>query len=202
MRWCGSGSIWEISAAKAGLKNIFVTNGYITPEALDLIAPFLDAANIDLKGYTEEFYGRVVGARLGEVLDCIRDYRRRGIWIEITTLVIPGENDSDEQLDGIARFVASDLGTDVPWHISRFFPQYRMTDHEPTPLSSLSHAVGAGRRNGLKYLYTGNHAGGFENTDCPGCGTALIRRSGYQVLECRLDQGACNSCGTVIAGIW
>lgn len=189
-------------ASAAGLKNIFVTNGYITPQALDAVAPFLDAANIDLKGFTDDFYQRVVGARLAEVLECIRDYRRRGIWLEITTLVIPGENDSDEQLDGIARFIAEELGCDVPWHISRFFPQYHMTDRESTPPASLERAVDAGRRAGLHYLYVGNLAGGRENTDCPACTTTVVRRGGFQVLDNRLVGNACPQCGTELAGIF
>jgi pyruvate formate lyase activating enzyme len=189
-------------ATRAGLRNIFVTNGYATPEALDLLAPYLDAANIDLKGYSDEFYGRVTGGRLREVLDCIRDYRRRGIWLEITTLVIPGENDSPDQLEGIARFIASDLGTHVPWHISRFFPQYRMQDREITPAGTLNRAVQAGRMNGLQHLYTGNCADVFENTDCPACGTTLIRRRGFMIPDCSLDQGACRKCGVQIAGVW
>jgi len=189
-------------ASAAGLKNIFVTNGYITPQALELFAPYLDAANIDLKGFSEEFYGRVAGARLGEVLDCIRDYRRRGIWIEITTLVIPDENDSPEQLEGIARFIASDLGTHVPWHISRFFPQYRMTDKEVTPAASLARALQAGKQYGLQYLYTGNCAEGLEDTLCPGCGVLLVRRQGFRVLECAVSGGVCRQCGSEIAGVW
>ncbi|MBC8017622.1 MAG: AmmeMemoRadiSam system radical SAM enzyme, partial [Verrucomicrobia bacterium] len=189
-------------ASGAGLKNIFVTNGYITPEALDAIAPFLDAANIDLKGFDANFYERIVGARLDGVLECIRDYHRRGIWIEITTLVIPGENDSDDQLNGTAAFIATELGTHVPWHISRFFPQYRMTDRAATPPDSLALAVEAGKRNHLHYLYVGNYAGGLENTDCPGCGATVIRRQGYHVLADSIDKGACRKCGTEIAGKW
>jgi len=189
-------------ASAAGLKNIFVTNGYITSQALDAIAPFLDAANIDLKGFSADFYQRVVGARLEEVLECIRDYHRRGIWIEITTLVIPGENDSDDQLNGIARFIADELGCDVPWHISRFFPQYRMTDREPTPPESLIRAVEAGRRAGLRFLYVGNLAGGRENTDCPACGVVVVRRERFQRLDNRLMGNACPRCGAELAGIF
>jgi pyruvate formate lyase activating enzyme len=189
-------------AAEAGLRNIFVTNGYITPEALDAIAPFLHAANIDLKGFSEAFYHRVVGARLSEVLECIRDYHRRGIWVEITTLVIPEENDDQGELEGIAAFIAHELGVDVPWHISRFFPQYKMTDHGPTPPATLSNAVEAGRRAGLRYIYEGNIAGGREDTVCPGCGRVAVRRSGFQVLEDTMNDGTCRQCGAGIAGVW
>jgi pyruvate formate lyase activating enzyme len=189
-------------ASAAGLKNIFVTNGYITTQALDAIAPFLDAANIDLKGFSDDFYRRVAGARLEEVLACIRDYRRRGIWIEITTLVIPGENDSDEQLNGIARFIADELGRDVPWHVSRFFPQYRMTDREATPHASLARAVEAGRRAGLHFIYVGNLNGGRENTECPACGATVIKRAGFQMVDNRLVGGVCPACGAELAGIF
>ena len=189
-------------ATAAGLKNIFVTNGYITTQALDAVAPFLDAANIDLKGFSDDFYRRVVGARLDEVLACIRDYKRRGIWIEITTLVIPGENDTDEQLDGIARFIADELGRDVPWHVSRFFPQYRMTDREATPHSSLARAVEAGRRAGLHFLYVGNLAGGREITDCPAFGATVIRREGFQMVDNRLVGDVCPEWGAELAGIF
>jgi len=189
-------------AAEAGLKNIFVTNGYITPEALDAIAPFLHAANIDLKGFSEAFYHRVVGARLSEVLECIRDYHRRGIWIELTTLVIPGENDDLAELEGIAAFIAHELGLDVPWHISRFFPQYKMTNHGATPPGTLDRAVEAGRRVGLRYVYEGNIAGGREDTVCHACGRIVLRRSGFQVVEDNLRDGTCGQCGTRIAGVW
>ena len=189
-------------ACRAGLKNIFVSNGYITPEALDMIAPFLHAANIDLKGFTEEFYQRVTGAHLAGVLECLADYRKRGIWLEVTTLVIPAENDDQEQLEGIARFIAEQLGVNVPWHISRFFPQYRMTDHQATPPARLSEAVAAGQKAGLRYIYEGNLAGGREDTCCPACGTPVIRRRGFEVVPADTMTGRCSSCTAEIAGVW
>ena len=189
-------------AAEAGLYNIFVTNGYITPEALQQISPVLHAANIDLKGFTDDFYRRVCGARLNEVLDCIREYRRQGIWTEITTLVIPGENDDAAQLNDIARFIADELGPDTPWHVSRFFPCYRMMNHPPTPLGSLERALEAGDKAGLHYVYEGNVSAGREQTHCPGCGAVVIERSGYTVRQLRLHDGSCAACGRSIAGIW
>ena len=189
-------------STQAGLKNIMVTNGYITPEALDVLAPYLDAANIDLKGFSEKFYHRIAGAHLDQVLECIRDFHQRGIWTEITSLVIPGENDSQDQLDGIADFIASELGVHVPWHISRFFPQHLMIDRAATPEDALSRAVDAGTRAGLHFMYVGNCAGSFENTDCPGCGTRLITRRGYRVVANNLDKGSCRQCGLTIAGVW
>ncbi len=189
-------------AAEAGLYNIFVTNGYITPEALEMLAPVLHAANIDLKGFTKEFYRRICGAQLPEVLDCIRDYHRRNIWLELTTLVIPGENDDQHQLDGIARFIADELGPDTPWHVSRFFPCHRMEDHPPTPLASLERALEAGDRAGLRYVYEGNVAAGREQTLCPSCGALVVGRSGYTITSLNLQHGRCGSCGQTLAGIW
>lgn len=191
-----------VLAHEAGLKTIFVTNGYITPEALELIAPYLDAANIDLKGFTDSFYREVVGARLEGVLETIRDYRRHNIWIELTTLIIPGLNDGDAELRAIARFIADELGVDTPWHVSRFYPTYLMTNRPGTPVETLNRAYDIGREAGLRYIYLGNvTAPGREDTACPGCGEQLIRRSGFSVLANRLATGSCPACGTAIAGI-
>ncbi len=189
-------------AAEAGIYNIFVTNGYIAPEPLQMIAPVLNAANIDLKGFNEDFYQRVCGARLNKVLESIREYKRLGIWIEITTLVIPGENDDAEQLNGIARFIAEELGPDTPWHISRFFPCHKMQNHPTTPTDSLKLAVEAGERYGLRYLYEGNVSGGRESTICPFCGVLAIERNGYKIARINMHEGTCNSCGKKLAGIW
>jgi len=189
-------------AAEAGLWNFFVTNGYITPQALDLLAPVLHAANIDLKGFTEDFYRRVCGAKLSETLDGIRDYRRRGIWLEITTLVIPEENDDADQLNGIARFIADELGTDTPWHVSRYFPRHRMLNHPPTPEASLERALEAGTRAGLHHIYVGNVNGGRENTRCFSCGATVIARSGYRITGLNLQDGSCGRCGKPVPGIW
>lgn len=189
-------------AAQAGLWNIYVTNGYITSQALGLLAPVLHAANIDLKGFSDDFYRRVCGAKLAEVLEGIREYRKLGIWIEITTLIIPGENDDKEQLNGIARFIAEELGPDTPWHISRFFPRYKMTDRPPTPESSLDLALEAGDRAGLRHIYVGNIKGTRENTSCPACGATVIIRNGYQITGMSMLDGACGKCRKPIAGLW
>lgn len=189
-------------AREAGLKNVFVTNGYITKEALAAIAPYLDAANIDLKGFSEDFYREVVHARLGEVLDSIIEYRRQGIWIEITTLIIPGLNDSTEQLQGIASFIVENLGNDTPWHVSQFYPTFQLTDRPRTPVETLRRACDIGSEAGLRYVYEGNVPGaGGENTRCPDCGALLIGRYGYLIESNRLNNGACPDCGAVIAGI-
>ena len=191
-----------VLAKKAGLKNLFVTNGYITPEALACISPFLDAANIDLKGFSEQFYREVVHAMLKEVLDSIVEYKRQGIWIELTTLIIPGWNDSDEELRGIARFIADKVGKETPWHVSRFHPTFKMTDRPPTPVATLARARQIGLDEGLAYVYEGNvpEAGG-EDTRCPACGEILIRRSGFSLAENRIKQGKCPGCSATIDGI-
>jgi len=192
-----------VLARAAGLKNIFVTNGYIASEPLAAIAPFLDAANIDLKGFTESFYREVVGASLAEVLDCIRDYRKHGIWLELTTLVIPNRNDSEQELGGIARFIASELGRETPWHVTRFHPTHRLTDQPRTPVNTLRNARRIGLDAGLRYVYEGNVPGeGGENTYCHCCGSVLIRRYGYLVEQNLLDQGKCPACGSGIDGVW
>lgn len=190
-------------AHRAGLKNLFVSNGYITAEALAAIAPYLAAANIDLKGFSETFYREVTGASLAGVLDCLRDYRRHGIWLEVTTLVIPGLNDSEADLSGMAGFIAGELGRDVPWHVSAFHPAYRMLDRPSTPAATLHRAAAIGRQAGLQYVYLGNLAGDAgEETRCPGCGAAVIRRRGFCLLGTALDAaGNCRACGRRIAGI-
>ncbi|MFZ4857009.1 MAG: AmmeMemoRadiSam system radical SAM enzyme [Desulfuromonadaceae bacterium] len=190
-------------AREAGLKNIFVTNGYISREALTAIAPFLDAANIDLKGFSEGFYRDVVHARLSEVLDSIVEYRRQGIWIELTTLIIPGLNDSDAELRGLAEFIVTNLGSDTPWHVSGFHPAYKLTDRPGTPVETLRKARQIGISDGLRYVYEGNRPGeGGENTCCPGCSALLIERSGFSISSNKIVNGSCSVCGTAIAGVY
>jgi len=191
-----------VQAHAAGIKNIFVTNGYITTRALQEIAPYLDAANVDLKGFSESFYRDVTGASLKGVLAGLKEYRRLGIWLEVTTLVIPGLNDSTADLRGIAEFIAGELGTDVPWHVTAFYPTYRMLDRPPTPAASLLKAREEGRRAKLEYVYVGNVAdSGGEDTFCPGCGTAVIRRQGFRLLETTLAGNSCRHCGFELAGV-
>ena len=188
-------------AAEAGLKNVFVTNGYITPEALQMISPYLHAANIDLKGFRDEFYREICGARLQPVLDAIRAYREQGIWIEITTLVIPGLNDSEEELAGIARFIRS-VSEDIPWHVSRFHPTYTLADRPRTPLETLSRARKIGLEAGLRYVYEGNVPGEGEDTICWSCGKTVIERIGFSVEAHNLDNGKCGFCSAAISGVW
>ena len=191
-----------VLARQAGLKNVFVTNGYITAEALAHIRPYLDAANIDLKGYSESFYREVVHAMLGEVLDSIVEYKRLGIWIELTTLIIPDYNDSDPELAGLARFIADKVGVETPWHVTQYYPTYKLTASPRTPVETLRRARRIGLDAGLRYVYEGNVPGeGGENTCCPGCSELLIRRQGFFVEENRIREGKCPSCGTTIDGI-
>ena len=191
-----------VLARAAGLGNIFVTNGYITAEALATISPVLDAANIDLKGFSDKFYREVVHAMLGEVLESIVEYKRLGIWIEITTLIIPGYNDDDLELRNLARFIADRVGVDTPWHVSQFYPTYKLTNVPRTPVETLRRARQIGLDAGLHHVYEGNvHGMGGENTYCPGCGELLVSRSGYRIEEVRTRHGKCPSCARTADGI-
>lgn len=190
-------------AKAAGLKNVFVTNGYISADALGAIAPYLDAANIDLKGFTESFYRDVVGGSLAEVIDCILDYKRHGIWVELTTLVIPNRNDSEGELRDLARFIASEVGVETPWHVTQFYPTHRLTDQPRTPVETLRMASRIGLDAGLRYVYEGNVPGeGGESSHCPGCGLLLIKRYGYMVEKNLMSDGHCPGCGMGIEGVW
>jgi pyruvate formate lyase activating enzyme len=188
-------------AADAGIRNVFVSNGYITPEALETIKPVLHAANIDLKGFSEDFYRNVCGARLQPVLDAIRLYKKLGIWIEITTLIIPGHNDSETELQQIAEFIKS-VGEDIPWHVSRFHPTYKLLDQPITPVSTLQRARRIGIEAGLRYVYEGNVPGDGEDTICWSCKKTVIRRIGFTIQENRLQDGRCGFCGAPIDGVW
>jgi len=189
-------------ARKRGLKNVFVTNGYITPEALQIIQPCLDAANIDLKSFRDKTYRKLCGARLQPVLEAIDLYYRLGIWIEITTLVIPGWNDSEDELRDIAAFIAG-LGREIPWHVSRFLPAYRMSGTRPTPVETLLTAYGIGKSAGLQYVYLGNvsHPSSAA-TMCPSCGRSVIDRNGLGAPVNALVKPVCPKCGYSIAGVW
>jgi pyruvate formate lyase activating enzyme len=188
-------------AQKAGLANIFVTNGYMSKEMLEAFHPYLDAANVDLKAFRKETYHRYVGAGLQPVLDNLKLMKRLGIWIEVTTLVIPNLNDDPSELRDVARFIVQELGANTPWHISRFFPGYKMTDRSPTPVETLWKAQSFGLEEGLHYVYLGNIAE-ESNTSCPNCARLLIRRRGYCTSENEIRDGLCPSCGTSIAGVW
>ncbi len=191
-----------VLARRAGLKNIFVSNGYTTSEALEAIAPYLDGANVDLKGFSEEFYREVAGATLNGVLETLCDYKRLGIWLEVTTLLIPGRNDRESELRKMAAFIADELGVDTPWHVTAFYPTYRLTDAPPTPPATLRKARRIGQEAGLRYVYTGNIPGEEgESTFCPACGELVVERRGFRLGRRALRQGACAACGEKIAGV-
>jgi pyruvate formate lyase activating enzyme len=188
-------------ARRAGLRNVFVTNGYMTPEAVDLVAPLLDAANVDVKGLRDDVMKRELKARHAPVLECVRRLKARGVWVEATTLVVPGSNDSDGELRGIAGFLAS-VDPDLPWHLSAFHPDYQRLDRPRTPRRTLDRAMELGRRAGLRHVYAGNvwDANG-ESTLCPGCGAVVIERRGFSLGRVRLAGGRCAACGEAIAGV-
>jgi pyruvate formate lyase activating enzyme len=191
-----------VLAHQEGIKNIFVTNGYMTEEALKTIQPYLDAANVDLKSFQENFYKGICGAKLQPVLENLRWMKQFGIWIEITTLVIPTVNDSEEEFEEIAQFIVS-LGPEVPWHISAFYPTYKMLNLPRTPASLLHRAREIGMREGLRYVYCGNIPGEEgEDTFCPHCGRRVIERVGFRIVKNEVVKGECSHCHTKIDGIW
>jgi pyruvate formate lyase activating enzyme len=185
------------------IKSIYVTNGYMTEEMLDAFAPHLHAANVDLKAFSDDFYRKTCGARLQPVLDSIKAMRERGIWVEVTTLVVPGLNDSVEELRSLAEFIAGDVGEDTPWHVSRFRPDYKMQNGQATPPATLHRAREIGLEAGLRYVYEGNVPGGEgENTYCYSCHNLLIERYGFGVLKnLILPESKCPHCGAVIDGV-
>jgi pyruvate formate lyase activating enzyme len=189
-------------AKKEGLKNIYVTNGFMTPEMLDMMAPYLDAANVDIKAFDDESYRTLMGGRLEPVLDSCRKMKEMGVWLEITTLIVPGVNDDPEELEALASFIYRDLGPETPWHLSRFYPHYKMTDRAPTDENMLYETKLMGEAVGLKYIYLGNILG--ENqTSCKVCNNTLISRRGYTTRLIGLDsEGRCDECGTPLDGVF
>lgn len=188
-------------ACREGLKNLFVTNGFMTPQAIDLMSPYLAAANVDLKSFRDEFYKKQCGARLDPVLDSLRKMKDEGVWLEITTLLIPGLNDSTEELKDIAAFIRA-LGPETPWHISRFHPQFKMLDTPSTPIASLRRACAIGKEAGLHHVYSGNVPGEEgENTYCSNCHKLLIRRYGFRIIDYSLSGHQCSFCGQKLEGL-
>lgn len=186
-------------AHEKGIKNVFVSNGYTSPEATRLIAPYLDANNIDLKG-DESFYKKIVGAKLQPVLDTVRLMKELGVWVEVTTLIIPGYNDSEDFLKRAAEFIKS-VDPAIPWHVTQFYPTYKLLDRQRTPLSTLRRAREIGLSTGLKYVYEGNVPGeGGENTYCPSCSELLIERFGFSLAALKIKDSKCAKCGAQIDG--
>ena len=191
-----------VKASALGIKNIYVTNGYMTEEMLDAFKPHLHAANVDLKAFRDEFYRQVCGARLQPVLDSLKAMKKRGIWVEITTLIVPNQNDSEAELKELAKFIAEEVGAETPWHVSRFHPDYQMLDGHATPLATLHRAREIGFEAGLRYVYEGNVLGEGENTYCYHCHNLLIERHGFGVRQNRILPGSkCPTCGTVVDGV-
>ncbi len=189
-------------AHEAGLKNVMVTNGYMSPEALAEIAPYMDAANIDLKAFTDDFYRKQCSARLAPVLDTIRGMKKMGIWVELTTLLIPGLNDEAREIKELISFILS-VDNAMPWHVSRFYPQYQLTDVLPTAPVAIFKALATAAEMGLLYLYAGNVQGDeWTDTSCPKCKALLISRNGYATRIMNLNDGVCGACGYTIAGVW
>lgn len=189
-----------VLARERGLKNVFVSNGYTGEEAARKIMPFLDANNIDLKG-DDQFYRKVCAARLEPVQENIRLFWDSGIWVEVTTLLIPGYNDSEEQLRRLAEFLAS-VSTDLPWHVTAFYPTYKMKDIPPTRAEALRKAAMIGHDAGLKHIYAGNISGNDEDSKCPVCGEMLVERRGFNLMRNCIVDGLCPKCGTAIRGVW
>jgi pyruvate formate lyase activating enzyme len=189
-------------AHEKGLGNIMVSNGFQSPECLDELDGLIDAANIDLKAFSESFYRDIVGAKLKPVLKNAKRIKEMGWWLEVTTLLIPSKNDDEEELKGLARYIANDLGTDTPWHLSRFHPDYHMRDVAPTSVPSLEKAWSFGRDAGLKYIYIGNVPGhDYAKTRCPGCGEVVLNRAGFSLSFSAVSDGRCSACGESISGV-
>jgi len=191
-------------AQRAGLPCAFVSNGNATAEALDFLRPWIVAYKIDLKGFDEKHY-RTLGGTLASVCSGIRMVRERGLWLEIVTLVVPGFNDSEAELRGIAKFIAS-VGREIPWHVTAFHPDYKMTGPAPTTVQQLIRAAEIGVEEGLHFVYVGNlpgRVGHWESTFCPGCDELLIERTGYLVRDYRITaDGKCPRCHRLVPGIW
>lgn len=190
-------------AREAGLRNVMHSNGYINEEPLKKLAKYLDAANIDLKGITDEYYGKFTGGTVEPVLRSLKILKAEGVHLEITNLVLPGFNDAQESVRKMCLWIKDNLGPDVPVHFSRFWPMYKMNTLDPTPPETLERLREIAGECGLNYIYIGNVAGNpAESTYCPGCGEIVVKRSGYMIQEVNLKDGRCKFCSTKIAGVW
>ena len=192
------------TAKQAGLLTGFVSNGNATPRALDYLRPWIDLYKVDLKSFDDRHY-RQLGGRLQPILDTIRRLHAMDIWVEIVTLLIPGFNDSDDELERLTSFIA-EVSPQIPWHVTAFHATYRMTDREDTSADMLARAAAIGRSNGLRFVYAGNrpgNVGDLEDTRCATCRTPLIERWGYEIRSCRVTpDGRCPSCETPVPGRW
>jgi pyruvate formate lyase activating enzyme len=194
-----------LACRELGIRNVAVTAGYITPAAREALFAPMDAANVDLKAFTKDFYRRVCSGHLEPVLETLRYLRHETrVWLEITNLLIPGYNDSDSELDAMTRWVVDQLGEDVPMHFTAYHPDWKLRDAPPTPPATLTRARAIARRNGVRYAYTGNvHDSDGGSTRCHGCGALLIERDWYRLGQWGLDAaGHCVACGTPCAGVF
>ena len=192
-----------VHAHGAGLKNVLVTAGYMNPEPMRELYQHVDAANIDLKALSEDFYRDICGATLEPVLDTLVSAKAMGVWVEVTNLVIPTLNDRDEDLRQLCRWVVENMGRDTPLHFSRFYPQYQMKNLPPTPAETLSRARGIAKAEGIEHVYLGNVIDPEgENTYCASCASLLIERVRYTIVQNRLEEGRCPSCNTAVPGVW
>ena len=190
-------------AKEAGLKTVMVSNGYMTRECLEIIGPYIDACNIDLKSYSDTFYKDLCGASLQQVLENLTLIRAMEIWLEVTTLVISGVNDTYAELSAIAQFIYRELGPNVPWHVSKFIPQYHMANRSATEDAAIVKAVKIGHESGLLNVYAGNvNVDVAKDTVCPGCGVAVITRRGYRTDKRGLEGEKCKGCGVKISGVF
>jgi pyruvate formate lyase activating enzyme len=190
-------------AKQAGVRTAYISNGNATPEVLAYLKPWVDYYKVDLKGFSQEEYRRL-GGQLAGVLDTIRRLVAMKFWVEIVTLIIPGFNDSEQELRAMTEFLA-DVSRDLPWHVTAFHKDYKMTEPENTTAQSLIRAAEIGQRSGLRFVYAGNlpgRVGPYEHTFCPTCQTPVVKRTGYRILETALTNGACARCHTAIPGIW
>jgi pyruvate formate lyase activating enzyme len=191
-----------VLARQYGIRNTMHSCGYINEKPLRKLSKLLDAADIDLKAFTEDFYSRVCGGRLKPVLDALVVLRQEKVWLEITNLVIPTLNDDRSQISAMCRWIVQELGSDVPLHFSRFFPYYKLKDLPPTPIETLRDAQKAAQDAGVRYAYVGNLRGNGENTFCHRCRKLVIERDGYQVKQVNMTAGKCRFCGTALPGVW
>jgi len=190
-------------AKEIGMKNVYITCGYIEEEPLRELCKYIDAANVDLKGFSEKFYKEYTDGKLKPVLRTFKILKEEGIWTELTNLIIPGANDSPQDISNLCEWVVTEIGVDIPVHFSRFFPNYKVLDRPPTSLATLNMAIDIAKHFGIKYIYAGNVAGSkYESTFCHGCGKKLIGRKGYYISEVNVKDGKCKFCGTEIPGRW
>ena len=186
---------------REGMYSVYVTNGYMEEEPMKELRKYVDAMNIDVKAFTEEFYRKIVGAKLQPVLDHVVAAKELGYHVELTYLIIPGQNDDPGEIERFSRWVAEDVGTETPVHFSRFHPDYRMTNVRPTPYTTMIKAYETAKKEGLEYVYLGNMITDKENTYCPECGETLIERQGFSITKYNIEKGKCPKCGHRIHGV-